>query len=101
MKRIFGYYFRVVVEQGEDGYVAYAPGVGGIYEEGATIEEAKENAYEAACAILETRLELNNPIAEDNPHLRVLTQLPSREHIDNIKSMPDGYIATPRCLTPA
>ena len=23
-KRIFGYYFRVVVEEGEDGHIAYA-----------------------------------------------------------------------------
>jgi len=99
--KIYGYYFNIIYEKGESGYVAYAPGVGGVYEEGVTEEEAASNAYEAACAILETRLERNDPITEDNPHLKVLTVLPSLQHITSIKDIPDGYIATPRCLVPA
>lgn len=98
-KRIYGYCFAVVLEKGESGYVAYVPGVGGVYEEGETPEEAKANAYEAACAILETRLECNDPITEDSTHLKVITSLPNLQHILSIKDMPDGYIATPRCLT--
>lgn len=81
--------------------MACAPGVGGVYEEGATKEEAASNAYEAACAILETRLERNDPIIEDNPHLRVLTVLPNLQYITSIKGIRDEYIATPRCLVPA
>jgi len=100
-KKIFGYYFRVVVEKGEDGYVAYAPGVGGIYEEGKTHKEAMANAYATACAILETRIESDDPIIDSNPDLKVLHDLPSRKHIEAIRGIPDGYIATPRCLVHA
>jgi len=98
--KIYGYYFKIIHEKGGSGYVAYAPGVGGIYEEGETKEEAISNAYEAACAILETRLERNDPIIEDNPHLKILTAIPNRQHIDSIKDIRDGYIVTPHCLVP-
>jgi len=96
----YGYIFTIVVEKAEIGYVAYAPGVGGVYEEGETSNEAKRNAYEAACAILDTRLEHNAPITKDNEYLKVMTVPPSRQSIVRIKKMPDGYIATPRRLTP-
>lgn len=99
--KIYGYLFNIVVEEGESGYIAYAPGVGGVYEEGVTEEEAISNAYEAACAILETRSERNDPITEDNPDLKVLTTLPNLQHIISLKTIGDGYIATPRCLVPA
>lgn len=99
--KIYGYLFRIAFEKGEWGYVAYAPGVGGVYEEGTTQEEAISNAYEAACAILDTRLERNDPIIEDNPNLKVLTVLPNLQHISSIREFRDGYIATPRCLVPA
>lgn len=99
--RIYGYLFRIILEKGEWGYVAYAPGVGGVYEEGTTKEEAISNAYESACAILETRSEQNDPIIEDSPNLKVLTVLPNLQHITSIKDIQDGYIATPRCLVPA
>jgi predicted RNase H-like HicB family nuclease len=96
--RIYGYYFRIIVEKGESGYVAYAPGVGGVYEEGATPEEAEANAYEAACAILETRWECKDPITEDNEHLKVLNAPPHRTYIDTITSIPDGYFAQVPCF---
>jgi predicted RNase H-like HicB family nuclease len=99
--KIYGYLFAVNVQDGESGFVAYAPGVGGIYEEGQTEEEAINNAYEAACAILETRLERNDPITEENPYLKVLTAPPRKSYIDTITGVRDGYIATPRCLAPA
>jgi len=51
--------FAIIVERGEVGYVAYAPEVGGVYEEGETEEEARRNAYESACAIIEVRLQDN------------------------------------------
>jgi len=99
--KIYGYLFKITFEKGEWGYVAYAPGVGGVYEEGATKEEAMANAYESACALLETRLEQNDPIIKDTPDIKVLTVLPNLEHITSIKGLSDGYIATPRCLVPA
>lgn len=92
--KIYGYLFRIVVEKAESGYISYAPGVGGIYEEGETKDEAISNAYDAACVVFETRIEWNDPIVEDNPYLRVLTKIPARQNIDRIKSIPDGYIAT-------
>jgi predicted RNase H-like HicB family nuclease len=99
--KIYGYLFKIVSEKGEWGYVAYAPGVGGVYEEGATEKQAVSNAYEAACAILETRLERNDPITEDSPYLIVLTAPPNLQYITSAKEIPDAYIATPRCLAPA
>ena len=101
MKKIYGYLFTIVSEKGEWGYVAYAPGVGGVYEEGSTKKRAVSNAYEAVCAILETRLERNDPITEDNQYIKALTSLPNLQGITNIKEIPDGYIVTPRCLMPA
>jgi len=99
--KIYGYLFRIIPEKGEWGYIAYAPGVGGVYEEGETEKQAVINAYEAACAILDTRLEENDPITKSNPHLIVLTAPPSLQHITSTKEIPDAYIATPRCLEPA
>lgn len=99
--RIYGYLFEVVVTEGEDGFVAYAPGVGGVYEEGATREEAIKNAYEAACAILEARVENKNLITENDTHIKVLTSPPNQRYIDSIKGISNGYIVTPRCLEPA
>jgi predicted RNase H-like HicB family nuclease len=49
--------FNIIIEKGEQGYIAFAPEIGGVYEEGKTKAEAELNAYEAACAILETRQE--------------------------------------------
>ena len=99
--KIYGYLFKITVGKGSWGYVAYAPGVGGVYEEGATKEEALDNAYEAACAILETRLEQNDPIIEDSDDIKVLTVLPNLEQLISIKGVSDRYIATRRCLVPA
>lgn len=99
--KIYGYCIQIMLEEGEAGYIAFAPGVGGVYEEGKTKEEAISNAYEAVYAILETRLELKDPIVEDNPNLKVLTAPPHLEYINSIKDITDGYIATPRCLVPA
>ena len=48
---------NIIIEKGESGYVAYAPEVGGVYEEGKTKAEAELNAYESACAIIATRQE--------------------------------------------
>lgn len=93
-KRIYGYYFAIIVENDESGYRAYAPGVGGIYEEGETIEEAKSNAYDSACAVLALRMERDDPITADNEYLKVLTALPERHHIDSIKDIEDGCVAT-------
>lgn len=99
--KIYGYLFTIVSEKSGWGYVAYAPGVGGVYEEGVTEKQAVSNAYEAACAILETRLERNDPITEDSQYLKVLTALPNLQDITSMKEIPDAYITTPHCLVPA
>ena len=70
--KIYGYYFTIISEKGDTGYIAYAPGVGGIYEEGETPNKAIADAYEAACIVFDTRFEMNDPILEDNPHCQVL-----------------------------
>jgi predicted RNase H-like HicB family nuclease len=96
--RIYGYYFAVVTEETELGYVAYAPGIGGVYEEGKTEEEAKRNAYESACAIIEVRLQQNNPIVEDNEYLKVLTAPPDMGYLQKLKVPTNGYISTGSCM---
>jgi len=69
---ILGYRFAVLVRKGESGYVAHCPGVGGVYEEGATREEAFEHACAAACAIFEARRAAGVVLTEDGPHLKVI-----------------------------
>jgi predicted RNase H-like HicB family nuclease len=96
-RRIYGYYFAIKFEKTNDGYIAYAPGVGGIYEEGENKDEAIENAYESACAIIEIRVKTDNPITEDSEFLKVLTSLPHREYIQKFDKM-DGYLTTGSCM---
>lgn len=98
IKRIYGYYFAIRIEETESGYTAYAPGIGGVYEEGKTKEEAKRNAYESACAIIEIRLENKNPITEDNEYLKVLTAPPDLDYLRRLKAPTDGYISTGSCI---
>jgi hypothetical protein len=57
----------VLVRKAESGYVAYCPGVGGVYEEGATREEAFEHACVAACAIFEARRIAGVVLTKDGP----------------------------------
>ncbi len=55
-RSFMGKEFFIEVYKGEvRGYVAYAPEVGGVYEEGETMAEAEQNAYDAACAIITAR----------------------------------------------
>ena len=96
--QIYGYYFAILVEKGESGYIAYAPGIGGVYEEGKTESEAEANAYISACAILDTRFNGKNPIIKNNKYLKVITTLPSSKSIDKFKRyLPSGYITTTPC----
>ena len=84
----------IEVEEGELGYVAHAPGVGGVYEEGTTRDDAAANAYEAAYAILKARMERYDPITEENACLRILTSPPTSQSIASIEDVPQGYIVT-------
>lgn len=99
-ERIYGYIFTIVVEKGDTGWVAYAPGVGGVYEEGRTAEEAKDNAYRAACAILDIRWERNDLITTESEYLQILKALPNRDYISKLK-VKEGYIATLPCAVTA
>ena len=98
MKRIFGYYFLIKSRKAESGFVAFVPGIGGVYEEGDTEEDARINAYEAACAIIEMRLANNSSITEDNQYLRVLTAPPNMNYIRTFKNPANGYITTGSCM---
>ena len=97
--RIYGYYFAVIPEKTDFGYVAYAPGIGGVYEEGETKKEAIMNAYESACAIIEVRLQHDNPITEDNEYLKVLTAPPDIDYLRKLKAPTNGYISTGSCMS--
>jgi predicted RNase H-like HicB family nuclease len=96
-QRIYGYYFSVVVEKGEKGWVGYAPGVGGVYVEAETSEEAAAVAYDAAKAILDCRYEQNDPIIENNEYLKILHNPPKQHYINTIAGINNGYIVTTPC----
>ena len=90
-QQIAGYRFAVLVEKGETGYVATAPGVGGIYEEGATPDEAIRNAAESACFLLETRVKKNDPLTQDDPYLKVLSRPSASTQLISEEPMGKGH----------
>ena len=64
------YEFTVVVERDEDGrYVAICPSLQGCYTEGETEAEAMELIRDAIHLHIEARLELGEPIHEDDSWL--------------------------------
>ena len=85
-KQIYGYLFAIALEKGEWGFIAYAPGIQGVYEEAKTKERALKHAYESACAILESRYRAGESITEgafvravtDPPSIRTLAKHDSR-----------------------
>ncbi len=93
---IYGYLFKVIAQEAENTWVAFCPGVGGVYEEGETRDEAIDNAYTAACAILEARALNGDRLTEDGPHLRVLRVPPSCKLIGE-QPTEDEYVATVTC----
>jgi len=95
--RIYGYLFKVVSQKAENTWVAYCPGVGGIYEEGSTRDEAIENAYSAACAILNARALKGDWLVEDTPDIQVLRRPPNTSTIASRKSDEQEYVATVPC----
>lgn len=94
---VYGYLFKITAKRAEASWIAYAPGVGGVYEEGPTQEEAIENAYRAACAILEARAVQGDWLTEDGPDLRVVRHLPSFSAVEQLEPTPDEYLATVPC----
>lgn len=94
---IYGYYFAILTKKGERGYIAMCPGVGGVYEEGATKQEALQNAYEAACAIFAARRERGDLLTEDNEFLTVLREPPVLSYISSLKPIRGGALATVPC----
>lgn len=93
---IYGYLFKIVVRKGEVSYVAYCPGVGGVYEEGKTRDEAINNAYKAACAILDARARNGHWLVQESDTLKILRRAPSLEAVQQLsqKPTPDEYLAT-------
>ncbi|MCD6350686.1 MAG: hypothetical protein J7M26_01095 [Armatimonadetes bacterium] len=73
---IYGYQFRIIVEKSEAGWIASCPGVGGVYEEGATAKEAVHNAEVAGRAILEARMKAGDAPIHDNEYLKVIREIP-------------------------
>jgi len=92
--RIYGYLFKVVCQRAENTWVAYCPGVGGVYEEGESHQSAIENAYSAARAILNARALNNDWLTEDGPDLRVLRQPPNPAAMASLRPSEEEYVAT-------
>ena len=60
------YTFRAMIEPDEPGYHGYVPALPGCHTCGDTIEETKENLKDAILGIIETMLDHNVAIPEDN-----------------------------------
>ena len=88
---IIGYEFLVLVKKGEACFIATAPGVGGVYEEGDTAAEAVKNAAEAACALFESRQKMGDLMTEDNQYLKVIRRPQRSARIVPELSQPNGY----------
>ena len=80
-KPIYGYLFAIVAEKAEKGYIAYCPGIHGVYEEARYQRDAIRLAYKSACSILEVRAVMDDLIEEDNEYLKVLRELPTAETV--------------------
>lgn len=96
-RRIYGYLFRIIPQKAENSWIAYCPGVGGVYEEGRTEKEAIENAYSAACAILGARAQKHDWLLEDSADLKILRRLPNRVVISESAQSEEEYLATVPC----
>ena len=94
---IYGYLFRVITQKANDSWVAYCPGVGGVYEEGDTEQEAIANAYEAACAVFEARAKTGHLLTENGPYLRVLYEPPRISVLQTERESADSFVATVSC----
>lgn len=92
--RIYGYLFRVIPERAESSWIAFCPGVGGVYEEGATRQEAIRNAYEAACTILSERARNNEWLTQDTDDLKVVRKPPTMSALQQTDAAPESYLAT-------
>ena len=97
LSRIYGYMFKVVSQKAENSWVAFCPGVGGVYEEGETKDEAISNAYSAACAIFDARAAKGEWLVEESENLRVFRQPPSQAAIASLEPMDQEYVATIPC----
>jgi predicted RNase H-like HicB family nuclease len=96
-ERIYGYVFKVVSHKAENTWVAYCPGVGGIYEEGKTQDEAIGNAYSAACAIFDARSARGDWLLSESENLRFLRQPPNQDAIASLRPTEQEYVATVAC----
>jgi len=96
-KRIYGYMFKVVSQKAENSWVAFCPGVGGVYEEGNTQDEAISNAYSSACAIFSARAAKGDWLVDESEHLRVFRQPPNQMAIASLGITEQEYLATVDC----
>ena len=95
-RQVYGYVFQVVSQRTGNGWIAYCPGVGGVYEEGETKKDSIALAYEAACAFFDAREKTGNLIHEDGPHLRILHSPPNVVELRETAPA-DSYVATVSC----
>ncbi len=94
---LYAYKFKISVEKTETGFVAFCPGVHGVYEEGATKEEAIENAYLSACAILDARAMRGDWLVEENESLRIIRTIPRVSEVSSTPGEEQEYLKTVTC----
>lgn len=92
---IYGCRFRILIRKEDDVFIAVCPGVGGVYEEGNTEEEAVKNAYESACVILDARFRNNDLMRSDNQFLELFRKPPrSCEIAKNAQETENDFFIT-------
>ena len=94
---LYAYQFTLSARQTETGFVAICPGVCGVYEEGATEEEAIESAYISACAILDARAMRGDWLVEENEFLKVIKTIPRVSDISLVPGEEQEYLKTVVC----
>jgi len=94
---IYGYLFKIVVQKAEVSYVAYCPGIGGVFEEGNSPEDAAESAYKAACALLDARARNGHWLVRETKDLKIFRKLPNSVAVQELSGTPDEYVFTVPC----
>lgn len=95
---LYAYQFTLSARQTETGFVAMCPGVHGVYEEGATEEEAIENAYISACAVLDARATQGDWLVEENDFLKIIKSIPRISDISPVSGEKQEYLKTVVCV---
>ena len=79
MIKVLKFQIRICVEPDGDGFYAYCPKLGGVHEDGDTVESAIENAKESALVLIESIIKHNDPFPLCVEEIDIPFSAPSQE----------------------